>query len=414
MSAVLFFDAIFPHDTPCVQILPTTLAYTIEGRHSLAVDCCKVDDCLGISQIEKNDVIISMNGQPLINQVLPIGLSHLNHARNVLSNTALRRTVRFMRCAPGCVDSAVNAIIVRVSPEEAALFFDAGQSNDDSHGWILHGSTSISNTLSPPPVQAAVMPMVFPGPRNVVIREEESAYSHHSELHENNTRGGVQSKNRWTEEMQLSGKTKDIVINEQEVQRHLGQLVDRHEHRSQSSSSSSAGAYRHKHKRNQIIQQQEENGDYMHHPSTEEQELNEMRRLMEEQSNRRLDNERWELQRLQERRRAEEELLEEQKRTRAALDEETAQSLRLNREYEMMEYHRRALSMAPLMPAVNMGIPAPGHYMAYMNDPYVVPPASHKQTSDHIEELVKQRVAAEVEQRMRVELELSKATAELG
>ena len=359
-------------------------------------------------------MIISVNGQPLINQVLlPVGVSHIDHVRNVLSNTALRRTVRFMRCAPGCVDSALNTIIVRVSPEEAALFFDAGETNDNSHGWIVHGSTSISDSFSPP-VQESI-PTVFPGARNIAIREEESIHAYQLDLNGHNMRD-VQSANRWTEEMQRSEGMDDAYIIEQEVKRQLGQVVDRHEHHRQSSSSS-IDAYHHKYQHNQI-QQQEEKGDYMHRLAAEEQQLNEIRRSMEEQSNRRLDDERRELQRLKERRRAEEERLEEQRRTRAALDEETAQSLRVNREYEMMEYHRRALTMAPPLPAANMGISAPGHYMTYAKDPYVMPQISHTPTlvnqTDYIEELVNQRVAAEVEQRMRVELELSKATAELG
>ena len=437
MSSVLFFDAIFPHHTPCVQVQSTTLTYTIEGKRTRTIDCCKVVDCLGIAQIEKDDVIISVNGQPLINQQLPNGISHFDHTQKVLSNTTLRRTVRFMRCAPGCMDNAVNVLIIRVSLEEAVLFFDTGENNDNSQGWILHGSTSISDVFTPTPLQETT-PKVFPGAKNGFIREDERIRSYHPpEINDHDKRDvPVPSKNRWTEEMCLS----ETMNNKQ----HSEQLIDRHQHRSHSStssSSSSIGSNHRKHRHNQMQQIEEVSEDHRHRLSTEEQERNEIRRHMEVEKNRRLEDERWELQRLQERRRAEEEELrlnrEEQERNamRRYMEEESnrrlederwelqrlqerrraeEEELRLNREYEMMEYHRRALPVTPIISAANMVLPAPGHYVPYMNDPYGMTHTAHQQTSDQIENLVKQRVAAEVEQRMRVALVLSKATAELG
>ena len=122
VSQVVFFDAIYPPlQSIGVGISPYTLAYTCEGKTE-AIDACVVSDCTNQVELHKGDLFVSVNGEPLLN--LSTGVHYDTVIAKLGRLTNQQRTIRFLRCSTDCHDASVNAAIVVICPEEAALLFD--------------------------------------------------------------------------------------------------------------------------------------------------------------------------------------------------------------------------------------------------------------------------------------------------
>ena len=129
MTSVLFYDAVFPARQPLgLGISSYTLAYTCAGA-TIAVDCVVVHDATDHSDIKKGDIIVAVNGQQLIN-IVSQELSNYDAVIKTLGNMiGEQRMLRFLRSAPECHDESVQAAIVAISPEEAALLYDPRYQN---------------------------------------------------------------------------------------------------------------------------------------------------------------------------------------------------------------------------------------------------------------------------------------------
>ena len=123
--SVMFYDAIIPPQQPIgVGISPYTLAYTCEGKTE-AIEACVVSDSKHQADILKGDIFIGVNGEPLVNMVNVSAEVHYDAVISKLSKLSdKQRTIRFLRCSTECHDESVNAAIVVICPEEAALLFD--------------------------------------------------------------------------------------------------------------------------------------------------------------------------------------------------------------------------------------------------------------------------------------------------
>ena len=144
MTSVLFYDAFYrPGQSLGLGFSSYTLAYTCAG-HTIAIDCVVVHDATDHTDIQKGDIIVSVNGQRLINTE-STELSNYDVVIKTLGNmTGEQRILRFMRSAQECHDESVQATIVAISPEEASLLFDPRYqySSPDQADEIITSSSS--------------------------------------------------------------------------------------------------------------------------------------------------------------------------------------------------------------------------------------------------------------------------------
>lgn len=368
VSPVVFFEAVYPPLQPIgVGISPYTLAYTCEGRTE-AIDACVISDCTNQVDIRNGDIFISVNGEELVNQLLSTEVHYDAVIAKLSMLTDTQRTIRFLRCSKECHDESVNAAIIVICPEEAALLFDP------THRDVCPEFEEVDFPSAPTQASSRA---TIPSFSHHDSRPDADALSMpNPQLHpyysSNNLEDEVRREmQRLAEELRQAEEEDNRQI-ELEVQRQLLELVQVAPTpaplaTAAAGASTSSSAFR--------LQE-----EAMMRQLTEEQRLNDQRRVDDRREDDRriesqlemkrfLADERKELLRLQEDNKRESELRRERERESAREREKERESERRRAEEESrrmyeVEYHRR-MAMAPPTPYMSPFFPPYGMPMPF-------------------------------------------------
>ena len=128
-----FFDLKFPSNQNLgLRLEPHILIYSL-GRSQHQTECVVVTESSLISDIWAGDIVVSVNGLPTINNIVPAGMSHLSASVEILgSQQNMPRVLRFLRNSSR-FDPSYKTTVIVLSNDDGELIF---------HNFISPAATS--------------------------------------------------------------------------------------------------------------------------------------------------------------------------------------------------------------------------------------------------------------------------------